>query len=79
MKEKKVISLEDKMWIRLLSENIRRVVYTSMILVIGLPALFLVYMLFPVSEGVRLIFQGAFISFEIVSIAFLILSSKAMM
>ena len=79
MKEKKVISLEDKMWIRLLSENIRRVVYTSMILVIGLPALFLLYMLFPVSESVRLIFQGAFISFEIVSIAFLILSSKAMM
>lgn len=70
-----VITEEDKVKAKLVSENTKRVVYTSMILVICLPLLFLIYLLFPVGEEIRLIFDGVFITFEIASLVYFILST----
>ncbi len=72
-----VMSTEEKLKVKLLTENLRRVLYTSMILVIGLPVIFLIFLLFKVDDSVRLLFNGIFISFEIVSIAYFILATSA--
>ena len=72
-----VMSTEDKLKVKLLTENLRRVLYTSMILVIGLPVIFLLFLLFPVSESVKVLFNGLFISFELISIAYFVLSTSA--
>lgn len=72
-----VMSTEDKLKVKLLTENLRRVLYTSMILVIGLPVIFLLFLMFPVSEDVKILFNGLFISFELVSIAYFVLATSA--
>ncbi len=72
-----VMTTEDRLQVKLLTENIRRVLYSSMILVIGLPILFLLFLLFPVKEDVRIVFNGTFIAFEIVAIAYFILATNS--
>jgi len=73
-----VMTTEERLKVRLLSENLRRVMYSSVILIIGLPILFLLFLLFPVKEDVLLLFNGTFIAFELISIAFFILSTTGM-
>lgn len=72
-----VISTEEKLKVKLLTENLRRVLYTSMILAIGIPIMFMIYLLFPVSDSIRLTFYGLFIGFELVAIAYFILATSA--
>ncbi len=71
-----MITMEDQMGVKLVTVNLRRVLYTSLILVIWLPILFLIYLMFPVGEEVRLLFEGTFISFELVSVAYFIITTK---
>lgn len=72
-----VITTEEKLKVKLLTENLRRVLYTSMILAIGIPIMFMLYLFFTVPENVRLVFYGVFIGFELVAIAYFVLATNA--
>ena len=73
-----VFSKEEKLKVKLLSENLRRILYSSMVLAITLPIMFLLYLIFPIDENIRLIFYGFFIGFELMAITYFVLSTYAL-
>lgn len=73
-----VISNEEKLKIKLLSENLKRVMYASMIMAIAIPVMFLLYLIFPIQENMKAVFYGFFIGFELTVIAYFILSTYAL-
>ncbi len=72
------ITKDEKLKVKLLSENLRRILYSSMIFAIAIPLLFLFYLIFPVNPSLRMILYTFFICFEAVCILYFVLSTFAM-
>ena len=66
-----VLTAEDKIKVRLVRENLKRVIGMSGILAIALPIFFLSFQLFLDAGEIKKVYQGFFIGFECISLAFL--------
>lgn len=71
---KYALTTEDKIKVRLVRENLKRVIIMSGIFSVTLPLLFMLFQVFLEDSVVKNVYQGIFIGFEVVSLAFLGLS-----
>lgn len=65
------LTAEDKIKIRLVRENLKRVIVVSGILTIALPVFFLFFQFYLQSGEIKKVYQGFLVGFECISMAFL--------
>jgi diguanylate cyclase (GGDEF)-like protein len=66
-----VLTAEDKIRIRLVRENLKRVIGVSGILTVALPVFFLFFQFFLETGEIKKVYQGFIVGFECISLAFL--------
>lgn len=68
------LTVEDKIRVRLVRENLKRVIVVAGILSIALPVFFLFFQFYLETSDIKQVYQGFLIGFECISLAFLGLS-----
>jgi diguanylate cyclase (GGDEF)-like protein len=65
------LTAEDKIIVRLVRENLKRVIIVSGILTVALPVFFLFFQIYLEASEIKKVYQGFIIGFECISLAFL--------